>query len=135
VYAYEWVPHKGTRASFMKELEANHGEFMPHVEAVRKDRQVKKLIEERLALSKDVTVMRDKTNCFSDFEVARRCSSTCTAKETHKVLVSVSGYKLRFEQRVVPKRGKRPEKVVNVMVQETDAWFGLFDGSARSTKT
>jgi len=27
VYAYEWVPHKGTRASFMKELEANHNEF------------------------------------------------------------------------------------------------------------
>lgn len=48
VYAYEWVPHKGTRASFMKELEANHNDFMPHVEAVREDRQVKKLIEERL---------------------------------------------------------------------------------------
>ena len=51
VYAYEWVPHKGTRASFMKELEANQNEFMPHVEAVRVDRQVKKLIDERLALS------------------------------------------------------------------------------------
>jgi hypothetical protein len=51
------------------------------------------------------------------------------AKETHKMLVSVSGYKLRFEQRVVPKRGKRPANVVNVMVQETDAWFGLFGGS------
>jgi hypothetical protein len=45
------------------------------------------------------------------------------------MLVSVSGYKLRFEQRVVPKRGKRPEKAVNVMVQETDAWFCLFGGS------
>jgi hypothetical protein len=62
VYAYEWVPHKGTRAIFMKELEANHNDFMPHVEAVREDRQVKKLIEERLALSKDVTVMRDKSD-------------------------------------------------------------------------
>ena len=48
VYAYEWVPHKGTRVGFMKELEANHNDFMPHVEAVREDRQVKKLIEERL---------------------------------------------------------------------------------------
>ena len=40
------------------------------------------------------------------------------------MLVSVSGYKLRFEQRVVPKRGKRgkrPEKAVNSMAQETSA--------------
>ena len=43
--------------------------------------------------------------------MTRRYSSTCATKETHKMLVSVSGYKLRFEQRVVPKRGKRPEKV------------------------
>jgi hypothetical protein len=129
VYAYEWVPHKGTRASFMKELEANHNDFMPHVEAVREDRQVKKLIEERLALSKDVTVMRDKSDYSSDFETARRYSSTCAAKETHKMLVSVSGYKLRFEQRVEPTRGKRPANVVNVIAQETDAWFGLFGGS------
>jgi len=96
---------------------------------------VKKLIEERLALCKDVTVMRDKTGYSSDFETKRPYSSTCAANESQKLPVSVSGYKLRFEQRVVPKRGKRPAKVVNVMVQETDAWFGLFDGSARSTKT
>jgi len=43
--------------------------------------------------------------------------------------VSILSYKLRFEQRVVPKRGKRPEKVVNVVVQETGAWFSLFGGS------
>jgi len=35
VYAYDWVSHKGTRASFMKELEENQSKFMPHVEAVR----------------------------------------------------------------------------------------------------
>ena len=67
-YAYAWIPHKGTRASFIKEIEDNYRKFMPHVEAVREDRPVKKLIEERLALCKDVTVMRDKTDYSSDFE-------------------------------------------------------------------
>jgi len=118
VCAYEWIPHKGTWASFMKELEDNHNESMPHVEAVREDRQVKKLIEERLALCKDVTVMMDKTDCSSDFETERPYCSTCVASESHKLLVSVSGCELRFEQCVVPKRGKRPEKVIYVMVQE-----------------
>jgi len=129
VYAFEWVPHKGTRAEYMGELEARHTEFMPHVEAVRVDRQMKKLIEERLAVARDKTVMTDKSDYASDFETARWFNSTCVSKETHKMLVSASGYLSRYESRVVRKHGKRPEKVVTVAVQETDAWFGLFGGS------
>jgi len=89
----------------MAEMVEMHTEWMPHIDAVRLDRQMIKLIEERLLVAKDESVMLTRTDYASVFETPRTCNATCAAKECHNMCVSVAGYKPKSEQRVVRKRG------------------------------
>ena len=134
VYAPEFVPYRGTRAEFMVEMAEMHTEWMPHTDAVRLDRQMIKLIEERLLVAKDESVMLTRTDYASVFQTQRMFNATCAAKECHNMCVSVAGYKPKAEQRVVRKRGggSGERKVVDVVTQTTDVFFGLFGGSEGS---
>lgn len=121
-YSDEWVPHRGTRAEFLRELRtAIKDSYLSHDWRHLLIRHAIKLHESR----KDGLTGTEWSDYAAVLDLTRGKTVTCGVPERINELVTVMGYK-PYEQTVeLPKSRRHPARTVQVRKQHVDVYFAF----------